>query len=134
MASFVLVVAILGSFATLQFSFRTMDTARNTGLAAQIMQSEIERLRMMSWSDIENTLPATGTVDLTTMFSSDPKIAQRFNVTRTITPVAGRETSMKTIEIRVNWTGASGRQHTRSFTTRYSKNGLYDFYYTAAHS
>ena len=45
--------------------------------------------------------------------------------------LAGRE---KQIVLAVTWTNASGRSLSRQFTTYYTKNGLYDYYYTLARS
>lgn len=105
------------------------------------MQSEIERLRLMAWSkttpagvvDSITELPSSETVDLTTMFSSNAALAARFAVTRTVTTDPAR-TDVRYITVSVTWSSSDGKSHTRSFTTMYAKNGLYDYYYTLANS
>ncbi|OIQ95012.1 hypothetical protein GALL_230260 [mine drainage metagenome] len=131
MASFVLALGIATSIVAMQWGFRSLDLARGTTLASQIMQSEIERLRLMNWSTL-NALPATETFDGATYFSTAPGIAGKFTVTRTITPDPARSTSVDFITVSVTWKTYDGRSHTRSFKTEYMKDGLYDYYYTLA--
>ena len=128
----VLVFGLCSAILTLQRGFQALDTARNNSVASQIMQNEIERLRLLSWSELTNTalVPVSGTVDLVHAFPDSPLVASRFSATRTVTPCVGREDSMVDILVQVSWTSQDGVNHSRQFKTRYSKNGLYDFYYT----
>jgi len=140
-ATFVMSLVIGTSLIALQTGFRYVDVARGDTLASQIMQSEIERLRLMAWSkdspasvvDSITELPASETVDLSTMFSTNAALASRFTVTRIITTDAARA-DVRYIEVQVTWSSSDGKSHRRSFTTMYSKNGLYDYYYTLANS
>ena len=75
-------------------------------------------------------LPASEPVDLTTMFTADPALAARFTVTRTVEDDAARD--VRYVKIEVVWESSDGQSHTRYFRTMYSKNGLYDYYYTSA--
>lgn len=127
--AFVLATAVIA----LQSGFKTIDVARGTTLASQIAQSEIERLRLMSWADISG-LPSSGSVDLTTIFTTDPALAARFTVIRTVADVSGMAGDMKQITLDISWRSYDGRLHTRTFKTRYARNGLYDYYYTLARS
>ena len=127
--AFALATAVIA----LQSGFKTLDVARGTTLASQIAQSEIERLRLMSWSEI-SALPASGSVDLTTIFTTDPALAARFTVIRTVTDASGTSGDMKEISLDISWKSYDGRTHTRTFRTRYARNGLYDYYYTLARS
>ncbi len=45
-AAIVLVLAITTAVTTLQRGFQALDTARQTTYASQVMQSELERLRL----------------------------------------------------------------------------------------
>jgi hypothetical protein len=131
LASFVLALGIATSIIALQSGFKFIDVARDTTLASQILQSEIERLRMMSWGTIV-ALPSSEKVDLSTMFTSDANLANRFTVVREIAKGPSRENDVRLITLRVTWTSLDGRSHTRSFLAKYIKNGLYDYYYTVA--
>ncbi len=138
MAASVLVLGIATSITTLQFGMRAVDTARNMTLAGQIMQSEMEILRLQNWSQI-CALPASATVDPSTTISSGSSttldstlntIASRFTCTRTVADIAGRS-DIKAIALNVSWAGVDGRHHALSYETRYAKNGLSDYFYVA---
>ena len=140
MASFVMAMGIATSIIAMQAGFKQVEVARGTTLASQIIQSEMERLRMMPWNNTSTTavdsiceLPATETVDLSTMYSSSTALASRFTVTRTVTSDSTRPDDVRNIDISVAWTTYDGIQHTRSFRSIYVKNGLYDYFYTLAH-
>ena len=143
MATFVMAFGIATSIIALQMGFRAMDVARDETLASQIMQSEIERLRLWPWNkttpasvvDSITELPASETVNLASTFASNTSVSARFTVTRTVTndPVENTR-NVRYITIAVNWKSYDGRPHTRTFTTLYAKDGLYDYYYTLAKS
>lgn len=123
--------AIAGSIVVIQFGFKALDNARKTTLAAQVIQSEMERVRLSPWS----SLPSSGNITLTEIFPSSTSTAQMFsgfNATRTVTDVTGKSGEMKTITVTVTWKGLDGQTHTRTANTQYCKNGLNDYYYTVA--
>lgn len=140
-ATFVMALGIATSIIAMQAGFKQIDVARGTTLASQIIQSEMERLRMMPWSktspanvvDSIVELPATTTFDGTTFFSANPELAGKYQITRTATPDADRPTEVMNIMVRVRWQSYDLRWHQRSFNSTYCKNGLYDYYYTVAH-
>lgn len=138
MAATVMVLGIATSITTLQFGMRSVDTARNMTLAGQIMQSEMEILRLQNWTQI-CALPASATVDPSTTISSGSAttldstlttIASRFTCTRTVADISGRS-NIKLITLNVSWSGADGRSHALAYQTRYAKNGLSDYFYVA---
>ncbi len=131
LASFVMALGISSAILAMQSSFRFLDVARDTTLTSQILQSEIERIRMMSWASV-STLPAEETVNLSTMFTADANLAARFTVTRKVVKDDDRENDVRLITLSVKWTSYDGRSHSRRFQTKYVKNGLYDYYYTLA--
>lgn len=139
MATFVMAFGIATSIIALQMGFKAIDVARDGTLASQIMQSEIERLRLWPWNNASTAavdsiceLPASATVSLTSMFSTSTAMAEKYTVTRTVSSNTDRPDDVRYITITVTWNSYDGRAHTRSFTTMYSKNGLYDYYYTLA--
>ncbi len=136
-AAVVLAFGISSAIITIQAGYRTMDDARNLTIASQVLQSELERLRLLPWSsdtggESITGLPASEEVDLTSSFTSNAQIAGRFTLVRTVAQTTGRETTMRDITLTVSWTGIYGVTHSRTFTTRYCKDGLYDYYYTVA--
>lgn len=141
MASFVMAFSISSAIITLQSGFKAIDVARGTTLAAQIIQSEMERLRMMPWNNTGTVavdsiaeLPDTETFDGATYFSSSTDVVGRYTITRAVEDDAARPGEARNITVTVRWQSYDGRWHQRSFTALYCKNGLYDFYYTLAHS
>lgn len=138
LAALVMALGIATSLTALQFGLRATDTARSMTLASQIMQSEIEILRLQNWAQI-CALPASAAVDPATTISSGSgtnldntlnRIASRFTVRRTIADISGRA-DIKVITLNVRWTGIDGRTHSLAFQTRYAKDGLADYFYVA---
>lgn len=147
MATAVMSMGIATSIIAMQQGFKFLDVARGTTLASQILQSEIERIRMMSWGTVTTTgahpvgnavctgscgMMGTHPVNLATVFTTDPALAAKFTVTRTVTADATRPSDVVHINLTVTWNTFDGRAQTRSFETKYIKNGLYDYYYTLA--
>ena len=142
-AGAVMVFGITTAILTLQVGLRAVDTARNMTLAGQIMQSELEVLRLQNWAQItalqtaqaSSTTPTvidaatsitTGTS--TTLDSTLTANANRFTCTRLITDISGRS-DIKLIVLGISWNGTDGRGHSLSYQTRYAKNGLSDYFY-----
>jgi len=131
MAAIVMAFAITTSITTLQRGFLSIDTARNFVIAGQIMQSEIEKMRVSPWSttatvngiaDYTDTYPA---ISIDPVFTSSAYIANRFTLTRSM---ADPRTEMRQITLTVSWRNYDGRQMSRSYTTFYARYGLYDFF------
>ncbi len=140
MAAFVMAFGIGTSLLAMQSGFKALDVARDTTIASQILQSEMERLRLMAWNNTSTVavdsiceLPASETVSLAAMFSSASEFAAKFQVTRTVTADSTRPGEVRHITISVRWRSYDGRTHDRSFRSMYARNGLYDYYYTVAH-
>jgi len=132
MATFVMAFGIASSIIAMQAGFKQIDLARGTTIAAQVLQSEMERLRMMSWTMI-SALPETESFDGSIYFSANPEVAGRYTITRKVTANADEPADIKDLTVVVRWQGYDGRWHERSFTAIYARNGLYDYFYTIAH-
>uniref|UniRef100_UPI00404AEB4D type IV pilus modification PilV family protein n=1 Tax=Cephaloticoccus sp. TaxID=1985742 RepID=UPI00404AEB4D len=136
MASIIMVLGISTSLTTITYGMRAIDTARSGTLGAQILQSEMENLRLLNWAQL-TALPTTATVDISAVISSGTSTAldatlnniiSKFTCVRTIsTP----KVNMREVTLVVTWNGQDGRSHSNNYVTRYCKDGLYDFYYTA---
>lgn len=146
MATFVLALGISTSIIALQQGFKFLDVARGTTIASQIIQSEIERIRMMSWTTVSAMASAVDTTapvpdgspagvelyDGNIYFSTVTSLAGDYMITRTTTLDSTRPTEVALITISVTWRTYDGRSQTRNFQMKYMKNGLYDYYYTLA--
>lgn len=132
MATFVMAFGIATSIIAMQSGFKQIDLARGTTIAAQIIQSEMERIRMLSWTTVSALAPREE-FDGSTYFSANPDVAGKYTITRTNTANALHPADIRDLMVSVRWQTYDGRWHTRSFTAIYARNGLYDYYYTIAH-
>lgn len=137
-AAFVMVAVIATSITTLQQGLRALDTARSTTIAAQVLQSVMEDLRLQTWSQIEALAAQSdngtdGNVTIGTSFTGSNPIAanvlSRFTVSRTISDHPSRS-GMKQIVLVATWRGIDGRVHRVNYTSCYGQNGLYDYYHS----
>lgn len=133
-ASCVMAFAITTSITVMQSGFSTIDTARGNTLASQILQSEIERIRLMSWANVTDPDKMMGEhkVDLKEVFATSSELASKFTLVRTVKDDSARPGEGVDIYLQVQWQSFDGRSHSRSFQTKYVKNGLYDYYYSLA--
>lgn len=125
-AALVLVLGITTAIVTLQRGLQAIDTARNYTYASQLMQGELETLRLKNWTQLE-ALQAAGPSAIET----DPTASSTrttFQCTRTIT---SPKADMKEITLVASWRGYDGRSHAARVITRYGRSGLYDYFYTA---
>jgi len=131
MSVIVMAFAITSSITTLQRGFASIDTARNFVIAGQIMQSEIEKMRVSPWSstvtvtgiaDYTNTSPA---ITIDPVFTTQSTIANRFTLTRTL---ADPKADLRQITLTITWKNYDGRVLSHTYTTYYAKYGLYDFF------
>ncbi len=126
----VMVTGVAGSLTALTSSLQSIDNARCSSLAAQICQSQIERLRLFKWEDLSaKTTPTEGRAVTFNFHISDSNyssISQRFQDTKEFISVHPTRSDMIVIKITTTWKDIKGVSHTRSMTTHYLKGGLYD--------
>ena len=125
-ASLVLVLGIVTAITAMQRGLQAQDTARNLALATQLMQTEMEQLRLQSWSQL-TILQGAGAAQLTLDHAAGAA-AERFTCTRVITDL---KPDLKEITLTAEWRGYDGRRHTARLITRYGRNGLNDYINTA---
>lgn len=130
--SMILVFVLLSTLAALQTGFKLIEAARNTTLADQIMQSQIEDIRLHSWARLETDLPE-GTTNLD-LSSLPPELQAQFAGSSRVVAYAADRTdasgvkNMKKITIIVRWKSFTGRISERSFETVFTKNGINDYF------
>jgi Tfp pilus assembly protein PilV len=123
-ASTVLIFGIVTAITTSQRGLQALDTARNLTAASQIMQSEMERIRLLSWAQMQSLQQAGDNTVATTDAGAG---GSRFTCTREIADI---KTDMKQITLTTVWHGYDGGEHTARLITRYGKSGLNDYFYT----
>lgn len=118
-ASLVLVFGIVTAISAMQSGVRAMDRTRKLALATQVLQTEMEQLRLKSWAQLD-ALAGTSTFTPDSAASG----ANAFTCTRQIT---SPKSDMKEITLTAEWRGSDGRPQTAKLITRYGKNGLNDY-------
>src|SRR5690606_11920019 len=98
----------------LQTGFKMIEAARDTTMADQILQSEIEDIRLYNWSNLSILDTAKTALPL------PASIAARFSAFRTISnerldaePVP--QPTLKRILITVEWTNSNGTVRSKSY-------------------
>lgn len=126
-----LAAGVTSAILVMQWGLRHLDLARGKTLAAQILQSEVERLRMMNW-DLIVALPAEAEVPLSASFSSDAELAGRFRLLRSVAADPARPDLVRLLTVRVLWSTNDGRARENSLRATYVRQGLNDYLYTLA--
>lgn len=138
MGAMVMLLAVSTSIMVLQRGYQSLDDARNTTLATQVLQSLMEDLRLNNWTQVTALQAASnngtaGNVAIDSSFTGYSATAANmlsdFVCTRTIADVSG-QANMKLLTLAVTWVGYNGSSHSLSFSSYYGKNGLYDYFYT----
>jgi hypothetical protein len=119
----VLLLVFMSALAGLTIGFRMLEEARTSTLASQVLQSEIENLRLKNWTQL-SAMPATEpfSVEVDTTLSGFPN----FVCTRSIYTV---QSDMKEAVLTVAWTAKDGRARSRRYITYLAKGGINDYFY-----
>jgi type II secretory pathway pseudopilin PulG len=123
MAILVISLVAIGSLTTLTTSFKIIEDSRFNTLAAQVLQSHVENLRLKNWSALTTELQSpTFTIPNSDINKNLGQFTgyQSFEETRT---------GFRKVTIQVEWVSPNGKIHRRSYTTNFSKNGINDYYY-----
>lgn len=126
-AALIMGAVLATSITTLQRAFISLQNARDLNIASQMLQSEMEKMRLADWDTVNGFTTSATTVTLDTAFTSNPYVGTRFALSRT---VADPKTDTRVITLLVVWRGADNRQLSRRLSMRYSRNGLYDYFYS----
>ncbi len=125
-ASVVVLLGIVTAITAIQRGFQSLDFARNLATASQLMQSEMEEIRLKNWGQLQ-ALQAAGDAAITADAAAGAA-AGRHTCTRSIRVL---KEDMLEITLTTTWRGYDGRRQTARLITRYGKNGLNDYISTA---
>jgi hypothetical protein len=132
LAATVLALTLVGMIQVVESGSEMLDLSRKQTIAAQMLQDEIDQLRLMTWTQVTN-LPLTSTnISTDSTFSN---FAQQlggvfpFTGTRIVAVVEPPQPSanpplLVQVTFTVTWTGVTGHVYTRTSTTYVGKNGL----------
>ncbi|HTL68125.1 MAG TPA: hypothetical protein VL200_10725 [Lacunisphaera sp.] len=126
-AALVMALVLSTSVTTLQRAFISLQNARDLNIASQMLQSEMEKMRLADWSTVSSYPTAATTLPLDSTFTANPFVGSRFVLSRTVTDP---KTDTRIITLRIDWQGADNRPLFRRLAMRYSRNGLYDYFYS----
>ena len=126
MAVLVLALALTTSITAMQHAFLQFDTARNLEVAANILQCEMEKERLFTWTQAGNVAYAP-VIDPS--FARNPAISGRFTLSRAVATVASHSGQVLQITLTVTWRGYNGRSLSRNYTSYYTQGGLYAYFY-----
>ncbi len=121
MAIFGMVIA--GGFIGVSRGFELIGNSRNYTRVSQILQSEVESLRTLSWDDFIN-LPTNELVAVRSQF--DLSAYDIYTVRRKILTESDR---LRRVEIFVSYVNKQGRQVTLKYLTFFTKGGVNDYFY-----
>ena len=111
-------IMIAGAFSAFGQGMNLFAAARDNTMAAQILQQEVERLRVLSWEELES-LPEF------TRYAADPELQQpyvdRFHCERILRL---RKINQFELVVRVEWSGTTGQTLERTTTTLITRDGL----------
>ena len=127
MAALIMALVLATAVTTLQRAFISLQNARDLNIASQMLQSEMEKLRLADWTTVNGFTTSATTVTLDPAFTANPFVGNRFTLSRTVTDP---KTDTRIITLRVVWQGADNRPLSRRLALRYSRNGLYDYFYS----
>lgn len=127
MAALIMGLVLATAVTTLQRAFISLQNARDLNIASQMLQSEMEKMRLADWATVNSFTTSATPVALDASFTSNPFVGDRFSLSRT---VADPKTDTRIITLQVIWRGADNRQLSRRLAMRYSRNGLYDYFYS----
>src|SRR5437868_2314850 len=103
-ATCVLMLGVGGTVMTVKNSLETISHSRHLGVASQVMQSEIERLRLRSWDQLQAIQDAA---DQTVAV---PALTDSANLTCT-RQIRDLRDGLKEIVVEARWGGARERPH-----------------------
>ncbi|MBK1879939.1 PulJ/GspJ family protein [Pelagicoccus mobilis] len=129
-------MVLTAAFGTINLSVKTMEKARDYARVAQILQSEMEDLRTLSYSNIE-AMQTTAkvewegkfydgwtSIDLTSEFNE--AFGNRYSAW---VRVSDRSSNQKLVRVWVSWQRRDGSWQAKRTAAVFTENGLHDYYY-----
>jgi prepilin-type N-terminal cleavage/methylation domain-containing protein len=121
MTIFTMVIA--GGLSGVRRGFDLIGLSRHHTRVSQILQSEFERLRTLSWVEFQE-LPQQAEVDIQTEFGTS--VYDAYAVVREIFV---EESDLARVELSVTYTNQNQRVVTVKSLTFFTKGGVNDYYY-----
>lgn len=131
-AIFVFSAVFIGFYMNLSQGFAVMDTSRENMRATQLLDQQMETIRLYTWSQINTSgfVPTNFTAQFNP--SSQSTNGPVFYGTIVITNASMAESYASNfvwVTVGVTWTSANSKQHSRQMSTLVSQYGLHNYYY-----
>lgn len=110
-----------GGYSCVKMGLQLIDQSRHQTRVAQMLQTEIERLRSMAWADLVAMSNSPTVVAISAEFS--PADNGNYYMTRALT---GSGESRK-ITLSMTWSDSRGQTKSKTYVTQYTQGGLYDY-------
>jgi len=140
LASTILLVGFIGMVQALAIGSEMLDTARKQTIAAQIIQAEVDYLRIQNWGSMVQNLSNQSQITLTsnpgnptsgyrhlygTSLASIPirNLKYGWQVTNVRVDGSGNPV-LRQVTITVTWISVTGKPHSRSSSAYFGKYGL----------
>lgn len=134
-ATTIMALVLGSSISVMGRGFSSINSARAISYSSQLMQSELEKMRLTAWGD--GTAAGNGTtgvsaypttltnVALDSSFYNAGDMGSRMTLQRIASDV---HAGMIQVKLIIGWTTIDGRSLSRTYITYYGKNGLYDLF------
>lgn len=119
-------ITLAGTFGAMARAFDLIEESRDRTRVAQIIQSELEDLRTLSWAEVD-ALRASNPGWFTPNSSFSSEFGSRYQCYRQI--LVGSHSDQFTLRVWVRWTNNSGHTKWDYFQTFYTEGGFNDYYY-----
>ena len=103
-----------------------VELARDNTRVTQLIQSEVEDLRTLNWTDLQQ-MEGFQKVEIEGQFAQS--FAHEYFCYVYITDSADNPTDKKWVWVYAGWTDSNERTHWVYYFTQFSKDGLNDYYY-----
>ncbi len=111
-----------GAISAMAQGFYSIERSRDLNLASQIMQTQMEWIRMLNWNGIDDL---QGTEDFTPPARQGDRTLRNLVCTRV---VEDEKLDQKRITLTIAWDDHRSIRQTRTYFMLYTKEGLSDFY------
>jgi len=122
-AAGIFAIVITGGIAGVRMGFEIVDNSRHHTRVSQILQSEVESLRSLSWKELKQ-LPSSAEIDINPQFSTSAY--DGYTVKRNI---YSESSTLRRIEVVVSYDTRSGKPVELKYLTFFTEGGVNDYYY-----
>ncbi len=118
-------MVIAGGLSGVRRGFDILQDSRNYTRISQILQSEVETLRTLSWEELTD-LDANVQIDVDTQFDTNA-----YDMYRVRRRIVTEDTDLRRVVVVVSYENNRGRLVTLRYVTFFTRGGVNDYFYRA---